>query len=648
MLRGLSSRRASISGVALALALVLSLLGGTPAHAAGGTLSGTLTWHGGDPVEYFQVDVYRAAGADAWELEISRTVTSWDSGLGVGEFAVPLPAGSYRVCFMKLGFGDDVGQRCWADGYDVFGATDIVIAEGGTTTISPQLPPDARLRGDVVGAGGAGVSAYVTPYRRAPDGTWTAVVGELSKPDGSFVVQHLDPGTYRVCLQDVPREYLPECWDDVAVLADADEVFLPENGIVPIRFRLARRANISGTVTRPPGSTDSIGASAHRWRNGRWEPVAFASVGPDGGYRITGLDPDTYRVCINGFDIVPACWRAGSQADEATDIVLATGQYKRRVDLAPGPAGYVAGTLPDMYLGAQGYPVPTAWREVDGEWEAVASGEAVPTGIGSDWTYQIGSLPTGRYVVCVHHEDPEFVTAFPQTCNGGSPSPQGGVPFEVVAGATTSGIDIATGQAGEIRGGVTGASGRVRVDLYAPTGRLATSTWTGPNNWYRFPELPPGDYRVGFHRAIARTPLAAEWWQNRGDGLGLAGATPVTVDGDVVAGIRATLDPGGAIDGRLLDASGDPVEGCTVQARARDRSLAVRTAVSDATGAFSIGGLSTASYVVLVPRACSGEPTGIFYDAGSPDGTSAGLQHADDVAVTRGATTNLTVELHTS
>jgi hypothetical protein len=142
--------------------------------------------------------------------------------------------------------------------------------------------------------------------------------------------------------------------------------------------------------------------------------------------------------------------------------------------------------------------------------------------------------------------------------------------------------------------------------------------------------------------------LAAEWWHNRDDGLGLAGATPVTVSGSVVAGVRATLDPGGTIDGRLLDAAGVPVEGCTVLARARDRSLAVRTATTDAAGDFSIGGLSTAAYVVLVPKACSGEETGIFYDADSPDGTTSRLRDADDIAVTRRQSRALAVDLHTS
>lgn len=657
MSRRLLAGRGSFSGVALALALLISLLPavavGPPAHAAGGILHGTLTWpdsiFDGDPVDYFQVDVYKAADGGNWQLETSRQVVSWDPGtLAVGEFEIALPAGTYRACFEKLGFGDDTGRRCWEDGYEVFGGTDIVITEGGTTTITPQLPHDSQVKGRIVGAGGVGISAYVAPYRRAPDGTWILVFGEQSIADGSFAVPHLDPGSYRFCLLDVPREYLPECWDDVATLAEADEVAVAPGTNGPFKFRLVRRANISGTVTRPPGSTASISLTAHRFRLGRWEPVAFASTGPDGDYRITGLDADTYRVCASGYDVIQSCWRTGSQADDATDIVLATGQYRRRVDLAPGPAGYVGGTLPDVYLGAQGWPIVTAYRQVDDAWEAVATGDAFPTGIGNNWTYEVGSLPTGTYVVCVHHEDPEFVTAFPRTCNGGSPSPQGGIPFEVVAGATTTGIDIATGQAGEIRGGVLGSSTRVRVDLYAPTGRLALSQWTGPDDRYRFAELPPGDYRVGFHRAPARSSLAAEWWHNRGDGAGLAGATPVTVDGSSVAGIRATLDPGGTIDGRLLDSAGSPVVGCVVQARARDRSLAVRSAVSGATGDFSIGGLSTASYVVLVPKACSGAPTGIYYDTDSPDGATARLRDADDVAVVRGRTTTLTDDLHTS
>ncbi|WP_183095218.1 MSCRAMM family protein [Nocardioides stalactiti] len=641
MLRGHRVSKASLSGVVLVLAVLVSLLSSAPARAAGGTLAGTLTGPNGARTEYFEVTVFQPDGPDAWELAIPpRTITSWDTGLPVGDFAISLPAGSYRACFRALTFenSETTGRTCWEGGYDVFGATDVVVTEGGTTTITPRLPRESSVRGRVVGPGGVGISAYVAPYRRAPDGTWQLeLFGNQSAADGSFLLTDVDPGTYRFCVLDVPREFVPECWDDVATVAEASDVTVAPGGSPIVSFWLTRRGNISGTLTRPAGSTESIAITAFRYRNSRWEAVSYGSAGQDGDFRITGLDADTYRVCAFGFDITATCWRQGSSPDDATDIPLGATQARSGVNLSPGTAGYITGSLPEVYLGAQGYPNLTAYRLVDGAWEGVAVGEAYPTGADNAWAYTIGSLPSGTYVVCVEHQDPEFVPAFPQTCSGGSPSPRGGIPFQVTAGATTTAADIVTGQAGEVRGRVTGATG-VRVDLYAPTGRLALSQVTGADGLYRFRDLPGGDYHVAFHRATASTSLAAEWWRNRRDGLGPAGATPVTVDGAVVAGISATLETGGVITGRLLDGGGDPVVGCVLQARGEDGSLAVRRATSGVDGRFSIGGLSTASYVVLVRQGCGGSTRALYFDADAAGRTSPRLRQADEVAVTLGAT----------
>ncbi len=390
------------------------------------------------------------------------------------------------------------------------------------------------------------MSAYVTPYRRAEDGSWVWLSGgQQSAADGTFELTDLDPGLYRVCLLDVPREFVTECWEDAATLEEADDLTVPAGGNVPLSFRVARRANISGTVTRPASSTEGVYVTPYRWNGDDWElATTGVGVGSDGSYRITGLDAGTYRICVAGFDVVTTCWRRGSTYEDANDIVLASGQSRTGIDLAPGPAGFVSGTLPDMYLGAQGYPTVTAWRQVDGRWQGQSTAEAFPTGVGSDWTYEIGSLPTGSYVVCVEHSDPEFVPAFPHTCRGDSPTPQGGIPVEVEAGETTPGVDIATGRAGEVRGRVTGATGPVRVDLVTATGRLATSRTTDANGAYRFGELPAGTFFVGFNRDSSSSSLAAEWWRNTTDGPARSRSPPRSrVDGDVVTGVSAALGP---------------------------------------------------------------------------------------------------------
>lgn len=643
--------RASISGVVLTLAVLASLLVATPAQAAAGTLRGTLKGPDGAPFDFFKVELYQPDGSGDWTLVHSRDFLADQPGEQVGSFELTVPPGTYRACFRTryttdYEWAEAVGIGCWKAAFDVRNGLDVIIADGGTTTISPRLPAEGAVQGTVTGPGGAPIpSGYVVPYRLAPDGTWTWTYGDSVAADGTFSIGDLDPGTYRFCVVEVPREYVAECWRDAPDLAAATDLLVRPGGAPTIAFSLARRASVSGTVTVPAGVDPFVNVGIHRWNNQRWEALSYTQTDAAGHFRIGGLDAGTYRLCTNSYQTVVTCWRTGDTPAEADDLVLVPGQQRANVNFAPTVAGEITGTLPEMYLGAEGYPVVTAWLQTATGWEPVTTGDAVPTGIGNDWDYSIGSLPTGTYVACVEHQDPEFVPAFPRTCTGGSPTPQGGEPFEVVAGETTSGIDIVTDRAGEIRGRVNGATSPVRVDLYTAAGRLAVSRQTAPDGTYRFAELPDGTYYVGFHRATATSPLAAEWWQNKQDPVGLAGASPIAVDGAIVTGIAALLDTGGVITGRLVDTGGDPVAGCILQARGRGGTLAIRRGVTDANGEFAIRGLSTSPYVVLVSQACSGAPTALYFDAASPTYTSARLRDADDVAVTRGATTDLPFEL---
>ena len=421
----------------------------------------------------------------------------WHRRLPVGEFAIALPAGSYRACFDEARLrATTSGRRCWSDGYDVFGGTDIVVTEGGTTTIAPAAPArDARCEGRIVGAGRGrrlGVRRRRTAGR--PTGPGPRSSASRACADGSFVRGRPRSRAPTGSASSTCRASTsPSAGTTSPPLAEADEVTVPpgRHRPDPLPARPARQhlrhrhpaARLDGvrSTSAPTGSATVDGSRS-----------PSPPVGPDGGYRITGLDADTYRVCADGYDILRTCWRQGSEPD-------AGHRHRARHRSVPqaGRPRPRPGRLRDRHP-ARRLPrrrgLPERHRLAPGRRRlaAVASGESVPTGIGSDWTYEVGSLPTGTYVVCVEHIEPEFVTAFPRTCNGGSPSPQGGIPFEVVAGATTSGIDIATGQAGEIRGGVLGSPapgpGRpLRADRAAGAQPVDRARWPLP-----VPRAPAG------------------------------------------------------------------------------------------------------------------------------------------------------------
>ena len=157
----------------------LPLLASAPAPAAGGTLRGTLTGHDGSRFDYFQVDVYRADGPGTWTHAIPpRVITSWETGLPVGDFVITLPAGTYRACFQP----DELRERRRWSGRAAGRELSRCFSEpptspsprAGRRTNHPLASPGVSpARADHCARARWPVSAYVAPYRRTPDGTWS-------------------------------------------------------------------------------------------------------------------------------------------------------------------------------------------------------------------------------------------------------------------------------------------------------------------------------------------------------------------------------------------------------------------------------------------------------------------------------------------
>ena len=130
--------------LAAVAALVLGLV--TPAHAANGQLSGTVTGAGSGPLEDVEVDVYEVLSGNDYDF-IDATFTD-----ASGAYTVVLAPGTYVIDFWP---GDGVHiEEMYDDvpGFDLDGATRVVVGDGATVHADAELTRTASISGNVTDA----------------------------------------------------------------------------------------------------------------------------------------------------------------------------------------------------------------------------------------------------------------------------------------------------------------------------------------------------------------------------------------------------------------------------------------------------------------------------------------------------------------
>ncbi|RNM14004.1 carboxypeptidase regulatory-like domain-containing protein [Nocardioides pocheonensis] len=195
-------------------------------------------------------------------------------------------------------------------------------------------------------------------------------------------------------------------------------------------------------------------------------------------------------------------------------------------------------------------------------------------------------------------------------------------PVTVTSSHVTSAIDAQLADAGSISGTVTlPATADLNtddadVDVIDPaTGDFAGWTVLDPADetapgshayTYTVTGLPAGDYRVEFAHEDYTATVEAQYYDGHPESAGAGSANLVTLAAaEHATGIDATLHTGGTISGTLVDGNGDPIADCEVAAFNTVDHWASRSATTDASGKFVVGGLTTGKYGVLV-----GDPYG--------------------------------------
>jgi 5-hydroxyisourate hydrolase-like protein (transthyretin family) len=251
-----------------------------------GSITGTVTDDGGQPVPGVSVQVYNA---DTWDW-IGSADTAAD---GTYSFPDLLP-GRYEVNFY---LEDDY---LYAE--DSYRNVDV----SGPTVVDLRVSTGGLISGVVTGAGGEPVGdGYVEVYTAD---TQDFVRSGYINYDGSYQVGGIPAGSYR--LQFTSGEgHRSEWFSDKASFEEADVVTVNVRETSTADAELNMGATVAGQVTYADGSPVEWGEVQIQERlseasGGEWATMTYAFTDSDGRYSSPALGPGTFRVVIDLWDDV--------------------------------------------------------------------------------------------------------------------------------------------------------------------------------------------------------------------------------------------------------------------------------------------------------------------------------------------------------
>ena len=531
-------RLRSVLVLLLALSATLPTAPGRAAET--GTLAGTLL-DAGRPV----------AGAGVL-LQTGRDPVQVATTGADGTFrADGLNPGSFSLIFAL----PDGGVRQWYPGRpDYDGSEPVTLTGGEVTTITNTVAPYGSIAGRVTFADGSPVpSALVTASQnpRAP-------VRVLTGPDGSYLVNYLQPDSYPLHFQaaefaapDVPAD------EPTTVLTGqrttADEQFPPLgtiSGRLTGEAAQIARADVTTEAADPDGTS------------------VAATTAVDGSFRIF-VYPGRYRLHFQPADDIEQWAHGSATAAGAAVLAVAEGQDVR-VEEPLLPRGTLAGRLLDADgLAQAGYAIE-AFEQTSGQ-RRVAYTD-------SDGSWSVSALP-GRYLVR------ENASARVQWLRRAA-SPLDASAVTVRAGSTTTADDR-----------LLPAGSLTVTPTDAGTGGAVTGFCVNLSDGYETRYTCTDESRLvldGLSPFTFRLELTAAGHP--------ASVSQVRVRAGRSTEARPALLPGGKVTATLRDAgTGAAVPACvTVFAVQSAPDIFNRAECGDGTAPVTVGGLPAGRFVVFV------------------------------------------------
>jgi uncharacterized surface anchored protein len=434
---------------------------------------------------------------------------------------------------------------------------------------------------------------------------------DITDATGSYAVGGLPSGQYKVRFVDScggSGAHVTEWFDNRPSFFEADTITVTApHDTSGIDAALARGGTISGTVTDETTGDPLKGICVSAGDPATDSLVSGTVTDGSGHYTVRALASGKYGVlfvdiCDASVDYAREWFDNKSSLSEADLVTVTAPDDTPGIDGALGKGASISGTVTDEGTGA-----PLGGICVDAL--DAATGEAFFARAITDATgkYTVGGMASGDYKV-----------HFAGGCEGDYPgewfndksSFSKADLVTVTAPHDTPGIDAALARGGSISGTVTDeATGQPLEGICVSAGDPATQslvsgTTTDASGNYTVRGLASGKFGVlFFDRCDGSLDYAGEWFDNKRT---LSEADLVTVTApDDTSGINAALTLAGSISGTVTDeASGAPLGRICVNALDAATGDFVGFARTDATGKYTMEGLSSGDYKIEFSDFC--------------------------------------------
>jgi hypothetical protein len=266
-------------------------------------IAGTVSFDGQGLAE---VTVAAIAVADPWP-PAAADVTD-----GQGDYALTdLAAGDYRLIFVPAQ-GSGAATAWYDSALTMGGSTVVTVATPGdpVVVVNQELPPAATISGTVTWQGwpefpGDPVESLVRAFR---DDSWLPSATVETEPDGTYTLDGLPEGTYRIhfsVLNDDWGPWLPEWFGDSPFRRHSTPLTVAAGeSLSGIDAELASGGLLEVLVETSEG-TPIEGVYIAAYLDGSFFPAAYGTTGPGGYLLFEPIPNGPVRVFINPENVSP-------------------------------------------------------------------------------------------------------------------------------------------------------------------------------------------------------------------------------------------------------------------------------------------------------------------------------------------------------